>query len=162
NDDRSGGACPVEDEDQNVLRLRCRVRCRTQHPYLPGLPWPAGRAASHEPGSAEDDGADRARLQMRYWLNLRVRSEKLCLSGHAEELPNLAIRIAAVSEWRSSALRPGLSQGRPENYPESWQENRPHSDSSGRRCSEEFSFRIYQRNRFQPRRHTIDGDRVPT
>ena len=40
---RARGARPTEDAEQDVLRLREPLRCRAEHPDLPGLPRPPGR-----------------------------------------------------------------------------------------------------------------------
>src|SRR5438128_2039946 len=94
--DRSRSSRSAQDALENVLRVSGGVRRRAEYAHLPGLPRPAGRAAGDEPRSTAHDGADRADAGLRYRADLQVRPQKLFLSGHAEELSDLAIRHAVL------------------------------------------------------------------
>ena len=70
------------------------VRRRAQHPGLPDLPRPARRAAGRQRQGGRVRDPDRARAQLRDRRVVPVRAEELLLPGHAEELPDLAVRRA--------------------------------------------------------------------
>ena len=70
------------------------VRRRAQHPGLPGLPRPARRAAGGQRDGRRVGDPDRAGAQLRDRGVVPLRAEELLLPGHAEELPDLAVRRA--------------------------------------------------------------------
>ena len=70
------------------------VRRRAQHPGLPGLPRPARRAAGAEPDRRRVGDADRPGAELPGRAVVPLRAEELLLPGHAEELPDLAVRRA--------------------------------------------------------------------
>ena len=84
----------AQHRDQDVLRLRDRVRRRAEQPGLPGLPRPARRAARGQRQGGRVGDPDRAGAQLRDRDVVPVRPEELLLPGHAEELPDLAVRRA--------------------------------------------------------------------
>ena len=53
---------------------------------------------------------------MRHRTDLQVRSQKLFLSGHAEELSDFAVRHATLQQRRRPVTRSGLPEGRTEKY----------------------------------------------
>ena len=83
------------------------VRRRAQHPGLPDVPRPARLAAGGEPHGRGVGDADRAGAQLRDRALVPVRPQELLLPGHAEELPDVAVR-------RADRLRrlPGRHAGR--------------------------------------------------
>ena len=81
---------------EDVLRLLDGVRRRTQYAYLPGVPRPAGRAARGQRDGDRVDDPDRSRAELLDRRVVPVRPQELLLPGHAEELPDLAVRRAAV------------------------------------------------------------------
>ena len=110
---RPGDACRAGHRVEDVLRLPDRLRRRAEHPDLPGLPGPAGRAAGRQRGGDRVDDPDRAGAELLDRVVVPVRPEELLLPGHAEELPDLAVRRAAVRRRlprrRASAARPSGS-----------------------------------------------------
>ena len=94
--DRPGDARRARHRVEDVLRLLDRVRRRAEHPHLPGLPRPARRAAGGQRGGDRVDDPDRAGAELLDRDVVPVRAEELLLPGHAEELPDLAVRRAAV------------------------------------------------------------------
>ena len=79
---------------QDVLRLPDRVRRRAQHAGLPDLPGPARRDAGRQRQGRRVGDPDRPRAQLRDRRVVPLRPEELLLPGHAEELPDLAVRRA--------------------------------------------------------------------
>ena len=85
----------AEHQDQDVLRLPDRVRRRAEHPGLPGLPracparcrWSTRKAVESAIRIGLALNCEIARV-------VPVRPEELLLPGHAEELPDLAVRRA--------------------------------------------------------------------
>ena len=63
---------------------------------LPGLPGPARLAAGGQPGGDRVHDPDRPGAELLDRVLVPVRPEELLLPGHAEELPDLAVRRAAV------------------------------------------------------------------
>ena len=135
----SGGARRTRHRHQDVLRLPDRLRCRTQHPGLPDLPGVPRRDAGGQPHRGRVRDPDRAGAELRDRHLVPVRPEELLLSGHAEELPDLAVRRAASPPtgtwtsrstgrpcgWRSSAptwrrtpASPPTSAARPAGFTE--------------------------------------------
>ena len=88
------GARRAQHRHQDVLRLRHRFGRRAQHAGLPGLPRPARRAAGGQRHGGRVGDPDRARAQLRDRGLVPVRAEELLLPGHAQELPDLAVRRA--------------------------------------------------------------------
>ncbi len=76
-------------------------------------------------------------------------SKKLFLPGYAEELPDFAVRSAAVREGFG-----GDQVGRRGD-----EEDRHYARAPRRRRGQEHSFRDHQRGGFQSGGHTLDGDR---
>src|SRR5262245_43532886 len=97
--DRAGTACPAQDQIQDVVRLRQRLRRATEHQRLPGVPRSARRAARRERGSPAAHRADRLPAELYRPALCQVRSQKLFLSRRAQELPDHAIRQAFHGEW---------------------------------------------------------------
>src|ERR1035437_9619479 len=83
---------PAQDEIEDVVRVRQRVRRAAEHKRLPRLPRPARRAARAQRRGAAPDGAHRLPPELRDSPLRQVRPEELFLSGHAQELPDHAIR----------------------------------------------------------------------
>ena len=94
--DRAGDARRARHRVEDVLRLRDRVRRRAEHPDLPGVSRPAGRAAGRQRGRDRVDDPDRTGAELLDRHLVPVRAQELLLPGHAEELPDLAVRRAAV------------------------------------------------------------------
>ena len=88
------GARRAQHRHEDVLRLPDRVRRRAQHPGLPGVPRPARGAAGRQRQGRRVGDPDRAGAQLRDRAVVPVRAEELLLPGHAEELPDLAVRRA--------------------------------------------------------------------
>ena len=65
---------------------------RAEHPGLPGLPGAARRDAGDQPDRRRVRHPDRARAELHDRVVVPVRPEELLLPGHAEELPDLAVR----------------------------------------------------------------------
>ena len=61
---------------------------------MSGVPRPARIAAGAQSGRGRVGDADRARTELRNRAMVPVRQEELLLPGHAEELPDLAVRRA--------------------------------------------------------------------
>ena len=76
-----GGARRTVDRDQDVLRVRQRVRRRTQHPGVPGVPRAAGLVAGAQPGRRRVGHPHRAGAELRHRAVGPVRQEELLLSG---------------------------------------------------------------------------------
>ena len=72
------------------------VRRRAQQPGLPGLPGPARLAAGGQPDGDRVHDPDRPGPELLDRVLVPVRAEELLLPGHAEGLPDLAVRRAAV------------------------------------------------------------------
>ena len=72
-------------------------------PHVSNLPGIARRVAGDESRSAQAHGPDRSDAWLRHRPDLKVRPQKLFLSGHAEELSDHAIRSAVVREWCRAA-----------------------------------------------------------
>ena len=79
---------------QDVLRLPGRLRRRAQRRRLPDLPGPARRDAGGQRQGRRVGDPDRPRAQLRHRRVVPLRPEELLLPGHAEELPDLAVRRA--------------------------------------------------------------------
>ena len=71
-----------------------RVRCAAEHPGLPGLPGAARRDAGDQPHRGRVRDPDRPGAELHDRALVPVRPEELLLPGHAEELPDLAVRRA--------------------------------------------------------------------
>ena len=134
---------------QDVLRLPERVRRAAEHGRLPGLPGLPGRAAGAEPGGGPADRADRADARLRDQPLQQVRPEELLLPGHAEELPDLAVRPAALP-GRRAGDRGRTATKRVIGI------TRIHLEED---VAKNMHFDAAQRRRLQPRRHAADGDR---
>ena len=72
------------------------VRRRAEQPGVPGLPRPARLAAGDEPDGDRVRDPDRPGAELLDRHLVPVRPEELLLPGHAEELPDLPVRRAAV------------------------------------------------------------------
>ena len=99
---------------EDVLRLLDRVRRRAEHAHLPGLPRPARRAAGGQRGRHRVDDQDRPRAELLDRVLVPLRPQELLLPGHAEELPDLAVRRAAVR--RGLPRRRGRRRDRPRRH----------------------------------------------
>ena len=80
-------------------RPRCSAAARPSSaasptPTLPDLPGPAGRDAGRQRQGRRVGDPDRPRAQLRDRRVVPLRPEELLLPGHAEELPDLAVRRA--------------------------------------------------------------------
>ena len=91
---RPRGARRTRHRHQDVLRLPDRVRCAAEHPGLPGLPGAARRDADDQPHRGRVRHPDRPGAELHDRVLVPVRPEELLLPGHAEELPDLAVRRA--------------------------------------------------------------------
>ena len=80
--------------DQDVLRLPDRVRRRAEHPGLPDLPGPARSLPVVNRSARRVRDPHRPGAELRDRAVVPVRAEELLLPGHAEELPDLAVRRA--------------------------------------------------------------------
>ena len=78
--------------DEDVLRLRAQLRRRAQHPHLPRLPRPPGRAAGDERGGGPLRADDRPRAGLRHRAALDLPPQELLLSRPPEGLPDLPVR----------------------------------------------------------------------
>ena len=100
---------PALDEDEDVLRLRGRLRRGAQHAHLPDLPRPARRAAgaqrARRSSTALHDGAG-VRLRDRPAVDLPP--QELLLSRQPEGVPDLPVRHPALP-GRSRAGRCGCT-----------------------------------------------------
>ena len=94
--DRAGDPRGAGHQDQDVLRLPDHLRGRAEQPGLPGLPGPARLAAGGEPDGDRVHDQDRPGPELLDRDLVPVRAEELLLPGHAEELPDLPVRRAAV------------------------------------------------------------------
>ena len=72
------------------------VRRRAEHADLRGVPRAARRAAGRQPDGDRVDDPHRPGAELLDRVVVPVRAQELLLSGHAEELPDLAVRRAAV------------------------------------------------------------------
>ena len=104
---------------EDVLRLPDDVRRRAEHADLPGLPGAARLAAGGQRGRDRVRHPDRPGAELRDRRVVPVRPEELLLPGHAEELPDLAVRRAdrvrrlARRRGRRADDRPGRDRARP-------------------------------------------------
>ena len=146
---------------EDVLRLPDRVRRRAQHPDLPDLP---GAARVDARGQRDRGGVgdpDRAGAQLRDRGVVPVRPEELLLPGHAEELPDLAVRRA--DRLRGLDRRRRRGSGRPADRA---RRHRARAHGGGhrqvaarRRRDRPHPRRRLLARRLQPRRHPAHRDR---
>ena len=96
---------------------------------------------------------------MRHRADLQIRPQKLFLSGHAEELSDFAIRHAALHQWQRAVTRLSLiRRTRRKTIATPDKEVhlvRIHLEED---VAKSFHFENSHGNRFQSRRHAIDGD----
>ena len=135
-----------------------RVRRRAQHAGLPGLPRAARRAAGRQREGRRVGDPDRARAQLRDRAVVPVRAQELLLPGHAEELPDLAVR-------RADRLR-GLPRRRARRRRDLPRRDRARAHGGGhrqvaarRRLDRPHPRRRLLARRLQPRRHPAHRDR---
>ena len=87
---------PAADRLEDVLRLLDRRRRRgAEHPRLPGLPRPAGRAAGDQPARRRARARDRARDRGDDPGRDALGPQELLLSRPAQGLPDQPVRPAA-------------------------------------------------------------------
>ena len=148
----------AQHRDEDVLRLPHRVRRRAQHPGLPGLPRPARRAAGRQREGRRVGDPDRAGAQLLHRAVVALRAEELLLPGHAEELPDLAVRRAdrlrRVPRRRARGRHdvPGRDRARPHGG--------GHREvAARRRLHRSHPRRHALARRLQPRRHPPHRDR---
>ena len=89
--DRPRSSRAAQDALEDVLRLPGGIWCGSEHAHLPDLSRFARRAAGDESRSAAPNHPDRSHARLRYRADQQVRSKELFLSGHAEELSDLAV-----------------------------------------------------------------------
>ena len=148
-------------ELEDVLRLPDRVRRRAQHPDLPHVP---GAARVDARGQRDRGGVgdpDRAGAELRDRGVVPVRPEELLLPGHAEELPDVAVR-------RADRLR-GLDRRRRRGSRRAADRARRHRArahggghrqvAARRRRDRSHPRRRLLARRLQPRRHPAHRDR---
>ena len=97
----------AQDGDQDVLRVPQRVRRGAEHEDLPGLFGHAWRVAGAQRQSDRANRPNRSRVWRRDSGLFEVRSQELLLSGHAQGLPDLAVRHAANDRRRRQVLAGG-------------------------------------------------------
>ena len=158
---RSRGARRAQHQLEDVLRLPDGVRRRAQHPDLPDLPGPARLDAGGQRDRRRVGDPDRAGAQLRDRGVVPVRPEELLLPGHAEELPDLAVR-------RADRLR-GLDRRRRRGARRSADRARRHRArahggghrqvAARRRRDRSDPRRRLLARRLQPRRHPAHRDR---
>ena len=92
--DGARGARRTGHRHQDVLRLLDHLRCRAEHPGLPDLPGAARRDAGDQPARGGVRDPDRSGAELPDRILVPDVAEELLLPGHAEELPDLAVRRA--------------------------------------------------------------------
>ena len=141
---------------EDVLRLLDRVRRRAQHAHLPGLPRPARRAPGRQREGDRVDDPDRPGAELLDRHVVPVRAQELLLPGHAEELPDVAVRRAALRGGL-----PGRRRGRAD-VPGGHRTGAPgggHRQEHPRRDVRPHPRRRLLAGRLQPRRHPAGRDR---
>ena len=132
-----------------------------QQPGLPDLPRPARLAAGPQRRRGRVDDPDRAGARLRHRHLVPVRAQELLLPGHAEELPDLAVRRADLHrrpprgrgrDRRRAAHLPDRDRARAHGGGHRQVAARRRRDRSHPRC------RPLAR-RLQPGRHPADRDR---
>ncbi|CAA9318339.1 MAG: Aspartyl-tRNA(Asn) amidotransferase subunit B @ Glutamyl-tRNA(Gln) amidotransferase subunit B, partial [uncultured Frankineae bacterium] len=149
---------------EDVLRVRHELRRRAQHPHLPGLPGPAGGAAGRQRAGDRVDDPHRAGAALRHRRLVPLRAQELLLPRHAEELPDLAVRRAAVHRRLPRRRRPG--RGRHTRGGAGADRAGPprggHRQVAARRRGDgPHPRRVALAGRLQPGRHPAGGDRHP-
>ena len=128
-----------------------------EHPGLPDLPRPPRRDAGGQRQGRGVGDPDRAGAELRDRRVVPVRAEELLLPGHAEELPDLAVRradrVRRLDRGRVSTARPSGSR----SSARTWRRT-PASRCTwaGHRADPR---RRLLAGRLQPRRHPADRDR---
>ncbi len=154
---RARGPRRAEHGDEDVLRLPDRVRRSAQHPGLPDL----SRSARGDAGGQRQGGRvgdpDGPCSQLRDRRVVPLRPEELLLPGHAEELPDLAVRRA------DRLRRLDGRRGRRRDLP-CRDRARPHGGGHRQVAARRRQYRPDPRRRplpgrLQPRRHPADRDR---
>ena len=102
-DDRAGDPRPAADADEDVLRLRARVRGGAEHPHLPGLPRPPGDAAGDQRAGGRLRDPDRPGARLRGGAQLDLPPQELLLSRPAEGLPDQPVRPCRLRSTGGSA-----------------------------------------------------------
>ena len=150
----------AEHRDEDVLRLPDRVRRRAEHPGLPDLPGPARRDAGGQRHGGGVGDPDRPGAELRDRRVVPLRAEELLLPGHAEELPDLAVRRAdrlrGLDGRRGAATASDRTSGR--------DRARPHGGGHRQVAARRRRDRPHPRRgplagRLQPRRHPAHRDR---
>ena len=142
---------------EDVLRLRHRVRRRAEHPHLPGLPGPARRAAGGQRDGHRVHHQDRAGAELLDRRLVPVRAQELLLPRHAEELPDLAVRRAAVR--RGLPRRRGRGRTVPGRHRAGAPGGGHRQEHPRRRRHRSHPRRRLLAGRLQPRRHPAGRDR---
>ena len=157
----SRGARRARHRVEDVLRLRDRVRRRAEHAGLPDVPGPARVAAGAQPHRRRVGDPHRSRAQLLHRVVVPVRTQELLLPGHAEELPDLAVRRADL--LRGLARRRGRDRRGPAHVP---RRDRARAHGGGHRqvAARRWRHRPHPgcrllAGRLQPRRHPADRDR---
>src|SRR5690606_25299348 len=92
--DGSGGPRRAQHSHEDVLWLPDDVRRRAEHACVPGVPGSARCAAGGERQGDRVGDPDRPGAELPDRRVVPLRAEELLLPGHAEELPDLAVRRA--------------------------------------------------------------------
>ena len=155
------GARRAQHRVEDVLRLPDGVRRRAEHPGLPGVPGAAGCAAGAQRDGGRVRDPDRAGPELRDRRVVPVRAEELLLPGHAEELPDLAVRRAdRFDGWTDVTVeQPGGVEDLRDRHRARAHGGGHRQVAARRRRDRPHPRRRLLPRRLQPRRHPAHRDR---